>query len=74
MMGRVNCPCLVIHAQSDQLIPFSDGQALFDACPSGKKEMVAVKGAGHNDIFIRGMGPYLDGVKRFSGAPLSKQA
>jgi len=64
-MGRVRCPCLVIHARSDQLIPFSDGRALFDACPPGKKELVAVEGAGHNDIFIRGMGPYLDGVKRF---------
>jgi len=66
-MGRVTCPCLVIHAQSDQLIPFSDGQALFDACPSGNKELLAIEGAGHNDIFIRGMGPYLEGVKRFSG-------
>ncbi len=64
-MGRVCCPCLVIHAQSDQLIPFSDGQALFDVCPSEKKELVAVEGAGHNDIFIHGMGPYLNGVKRF---------
>ena len=66
-MAGVTCPCLVIHAESDRLIPFADGQSLFDACP-GPKELIRVKGAGHNDIFIRGMGPYLGGVKRFCSA------
>ncbi|WDP89844.1 MAG: alpha/beta hydrolase [Desulfobacter sp.] len=67
-MGKAYCPCLVIHAASDMLIPFSDGQALFDACPSHRKELLKIEGAGHNDIFIRGMGPYLEGVKRFCSA------
>lgn len=68
-MGRVSCPCLVIHAREDRLIPFSDGKALFDACLSGDKELITVEGAGHNDIFIRGMAPYLAGVKRFCTGP-----
>ncbi len=64
-MGQVSCPCLVIHAQLDHLIPFSDGQALYDSCPAGSKHLLEIKGANHNDIFIRGMAPYLDQVRQF---------
>lgn len=60
-------PCLVIHAQLDSVIPFSDGRALFDACPSTNKMLLEVKGASHNDIFLRGMGPYLEHVKKICG-------
>jgi fermentation-respiration switch protein FrsA (DUF1100 family) len=49
-------PCLVIHAQFDHIIPFSDGQALFDACASSDKMLLEIKGANHNDIFLRGTG------------------
>ena len=64
-MGRVTCPCLVIHAEKDSLIPFKDGQALHDRCPAGTKKLLKIKGAGHNDIFIHGMAPYLKQVKKF---------
>jgi len=56
-------PCLVIHAQHDHIIPFSDGQALYDACPSPNKRLLEIKGANHNDIFLKGMTPYLSHVK-----------
>jgi len=57
-------PCLVIHAQFDHIIPFSEGQALFDACGSKDKTLLEIKGANHNDIFLRGMGPYLEHIKK----------
>ncbi len=57
-------PCLVIHAQFDHIIPFSDGQALFDACASSDKTLLEIKGANHNDIFMRGMGQYLEHIKK----------
>ncbi|MCK5695668.1 MAG: alpha/beta hydrolase [Desulfobacula sp.] len=57
-------PCLVIHAQFDHIIPFSEGQALFDACGSKDKTLLEIKGANHNDIFMRGRGPYLKHIKR----------
>ncbi|MCK5162209.1 MAG: alpha/beta hydrolase [Desulfobacula sp.] len=57
-------PCLVIHAQFDHIIPFSDGQALFDACASSDKILLEIKGANHNDIFFRGMGQYLEHIKK----------
>lgn len=58
-------PCLIIHAQFDHIIPFSDGQALYAACSSNKKFLLEIKGANHNDIFSRGMTPYLEQVKAF---------
>jgi len=57
-------PCLVIHAQFDHIIPFSDGQALFDACASSDKILLEIKEANHNDIFLRGMGQYLEHIKK----------
>lgn len=56
-------PALIIHGEQDQLIPFSHGQALYDACPSSEKKLVKIAGAGHNDIFLRGLDPYLSAVK-----------
>lgn len=57
-------PTLIIHAEYDHIIPFSDGQALFDACPSPAKNFLKIPGANHNDIFMRGMSNYLEAVKR----------
>lgn len=56
-------PCLVIHAQYDHIIPFADGQALYDACSSENKQLLQIKGANHNDIFLRGMDLYLENLK-----------
>jgi fermentation-respiration switch protein FrsA (DUF1100 family) len=56
-------PTLVIHAELDHIIPFSDGRALYDACPSAAKTFLKIPGANHNDIFMRGLQPYLAAVK-----------
>ncbi|HNW36352.1 MAG TPA: alpha/beta hydrolase, partial [Candidatus Ozemobacteraceae bacterium] len=42
-------PLLIIHSRDDGVIPFSDGKALFDACPSRMKRMCELRGVGHND-------------------------
>ncbi len=36
-------PLLVIHAEKDHIIPFSDGRALYEACPSTRKEFLEIK-------------------------------
>jgi len=56
-------PTLVIHAQFDHIIPFSDGQDLFDACPASDKCLLEIPGANHNDIFMRGLNAYMEAVK-----------
>ncbi|THB80989.1 MAG: alpha/beta hydrolase [Desulfobacteraceae bacterium] len=62
-IARYQGPVLVIHAEFDHIIPFSDGQALFDASPGPKKNLLQIDGANHNDIFMRGMDLYLKHVK-----------
>ena len=56
-------PTLIIHAEFDHIIPFSDGQALYDASPSPDKAFLKIPGANHNDIFMRGFTEYLAAVK-----------
>lgn len=56
-------PTLVIHAERDHIIPFSDGQALYDACSAPDKNFLKIPGANHNDIFIRGISEYMTAVK-----------
>jgi pimeloyl-ACP methyl ester carboxylesterase len=55
-------PTLIIHAQYDHIIPFSDGQALYEASGAGHKRLLRIDGANHNDIFARGLPPYLHAV------------
>ena len=56
-------PTLIIHAEFDHIIPFSDGEALYAACPAADKAFLKIPGANHNDIFMRGLQPYLAAVK-----------
>ena len=58
-----NKPTLIIHAEFDHIIPFSDGQALYNASPSPDKTFLKIPGANHNDIFMRGFQEYLAAVK-----------
>lgn len=63
--SRCHLPLLVIHAEYDHIIPFSDGQALFDRSPSLDKHFIKIPGADHNTIFYYGMDDYMSGVNMF---------
>jgi alpha-beta hydrolase superfamily lysophospholipase len=56
-------PVLIIHAEHDHIIPFTDGQALYDACRSSDKTLVKIPEANHNNILARGLTPYMAAVK-----------
>ena len=55
-------PTLIIHAEYDHIIPFSDGQDLFNACPAEEKQFLMIPGANHNDIFARGLSEYMAAI------------
>lgn len=59
-------PCLIIHGERDHLIPFVEGQALFEACHSKKKKLLMIRGADHNDLFYKGIDEYLQAVKELA--------
>lgn len=56
-------PTLIIHAEYDHIIPFSDGQALYDASQAPDKTLLKIPGANHNDIFTRGLSEYMEAIK-----------
>jgi len=60
---KVKKPTLIIHAERDHIIPFSDGQALYDASGADDKSLLKIPGANHNDIFMRGLSEYMAAVK-----------
>jgi pimeloyl-ACP methyl ester carboxylesterase len=59
-------PTLIIHAELDHIIPFSDGQALYDASPAADKRLLKIPYANHNNIFALGLGEYMDAIKKFT--------
>lgn len=58
-----NKPTLIIHAEYDHIIPFSDGQSLFAAAASDNKKLLKIPDANHNDIFARGLSAYLAAIE-----------
>ncbi len=64
-MGMVTVPTLIIHAQNDRVIPVSEAQALFTACPADRSLLI-VPGATHNDLLAVGQERYLTAVRDFS--------
>ncbi len=47
----LTAPLLVMHGTLDQIIPIDQGRQVFDAASSPRKRFLAVRGAGHNDIW-----------------------
>ncbi len=65
-LPQARCPVLVIHGERDELIPVSEGQALFDAAPEAK-EFYLVPGAGHNDVSLVAGPEYARRIATFLG-------
>jgi fermentation-respiration switch protein FrsA (DUF1100 family) len=54
-IGRVTCPVLMMHGDSDPIVPDVLGKRLYDAVPAESasgvaKRFVVLQGAGHNDV------------------------
>jgi fermentation-respiration switch protein FrsA (DUF1100 family) len=59
-------PTLIIHAEHDHIIPFSEGALLFDLCPAADKTLLNIPNANHNDIFMRGLQDYLAALAKLA--------
>lgn len=62
-ISAFNRPTLVIHAENDHIIPFSDGQKLFENAADPEKQFLKIPGANHNDILAKGLQDYMYAVK-----------
>ena len=63
-IGRLKLPLLVIHGERDELIPFAEGQALFEAAPE-PKSWYPIPCAGHNDTYRVGGDDYFHRLATF---------
>lgn len=61
-------PTLIIHAEYDHIISFSNGQTLYDKSGSSNKTLLKIYGANHNDIFMKGLDDYLTAVRNLVSA------
>jgi uncharacterized protein len=57
-LAGLSVPALIVHGTADEIIPFSEAQKLAAAAPAGS-ELLAIEGAGHNDLFEVAGEPYL---------------
>jgi len=60
---KVRCPVLVIHSTDDEIVPFSQGVALYEAAPE-PRAFVKLRG-GHNDALFLSTEAYRAGLEAF---------
>jgi len=65
-IGQLNAPLLVIHGERDELIPMTQGRALYEAAPEPKAWHL-IPGAGHNDTYLAGGESYFRRLAAFVG-------
>jgi fermentation-respiration switch protein FrsA (DUF1100 family) len=65
-IGRISVPKLLIHGDADEIVPFSMGAKLYDAAPDPKR-FFPIRGAGHNDTYLRGGRKYFETFSEFLG-------
>ncbi len=61
---QVRAPLLIVHGESDEIVPFQHGRRLFEAARE-PKEFYGIKGAHHNDLYLVGGKAYLEILNRF---------
>ncbi len=62
-MARVSLPTLIIHAEQDEILPFAEGEMLFEASADPEKAFLRVPHAGHNDIQLRAGASYFAAIR-----------
>jgi hypothetical protein len=64
-IGDIDTPLLVVHGERDELLPFADGQALYEAA-RGVRSWYPIRGAGHNDTYVVGGEAYFRRLAAFA--------
>lgn len=58
--GRITVPTLIVHGDSDRMVPYRQGVELSKAIAGA--ELVTIAGGDHNDLFMRGGETLMDQV------------
>jgi alpha-beta hydrolase superfamily lysophospholipase len=63
-IGTYKGPTLIMHAEYDHIIPYTDGLALYKVSPAQYKKLLKIEGANHNDIMLRGFDNYMQAIQQ----------
>ena len=66
-IAGVTLPTLIIHAEQDEIISITDGEALHHASADPSKRFLRVPGAGHNDIQLAAGVDYFQAIRELLG-------
>ena len=66
-IGSALSPVMVIHGDSDDIVPFEMAEKLYAAAPEPKR-FYAIPGASHNDTYVAGGEAYFDALREFIGS------
>jgi hypothetical protein len=61
---RFTGPTLIVHGDRDSIVPLRHGRRVFDEM-TGRKEIVVIEGAGHNDLHLVRPEHYWGALRRF---------
>ena len=64
----VTMPTLVIHGESDTLIPFEEGKDLYENSGAKSKRMLVIPNGDHNTLLMEGMAEYFKAIEEFVAA------
>ena len=64
-MKQVRIPTLIIHGEEDEIIPVTEGRALYALSGAEQKQALFVPNAGHNDLLERAGEDYMQSIVAF---------
>jgi alpha-beta hydrolase superfamily lysophospholipase len=62
---EITIPTLIIHGEDDEIIPATEGRALYALSGAKEKYSLFIPKAGHNDLMMRGLDAYMGAIEKF---------
>jgi fermentation-respiration switch protein FrsA (DUF1100 family) len=66
-------PALVVHGRADTIVPFGEGEKVYEQLTTQRKTLAAIDGADHNDLHIANPEAYWQRIRQFLDAALATE-
>jgi hypothetical protein len=63
---EITLPTLIIHGEDDEIIPSTEGRALYGLSGASEKFSLFVPHAGHNDLMMMATNEYMTAIEKFT--------
>ena len=67
-LAALDVPLLIVHGDSDSLVPYAAGQRVYAAAHTARKTFVTIAGADHNDLHVTNPPVYWNAIDTFIAA------